>query len=172
VRHSRGEGGDRARTVIIGYGNPDRGDDGAGLLAAESLRGVAPAHVEIHTSTGDATTLLEAWRDREKAILIDVFESGGVPGTVYRFEGPQALDMSAKCHTSTHGLGLREAMRLGTQLGQMPRRMVVIGVEAGAMGFDRELTPEVREALPEIRRRVLEELPQRVRKPPVRKPGV
>ena len=37
----------------------------------------------------------------------------------------------------------------------MPARLVVIGVEAGAMGFGGELTPEVRDALDEIRRRVL-----------------
>jgi hydrogenase maturation protease len=158
MRDTRGEGEDRARTVIIGYGNPERGDDGAGLLAAESLREQAPGHIEVWTSAGDATSLLDAWAGREKAVLIDVFESGGVPGTVYRFEGQEALDMSAKAHTSTHGLGLREAIHLGKLLDQMPKRLVVIGVEAGAMGFGGELTPEVREAMPEIRRRVLEEL--------------
>ncbi len=158
MRHTRGEGENRARTVIIGYGNPQRGDDGAGLVVAESLRESAPPHVEVRTSTGDATSLLEAWKGHEKAILIDVVESGGVPGTVYRFEGQEAFDISEKAHTSSHGLGLREAIRLGKRLNQMPQHVVVIGVEAGAMDFGAELTPEVREALPEIRRRVLEEL--------------
>jgi hydrogenase maturation protease len=158
VRHARGEGDDRARVVVIGYGNPDRGDDGVGLLAAESLRGSVPEDVEIATSSGDASFLLEAWADREKVILIDVFESGGVPGTVYRLAGEDAFNLSAKAHTSTHGFGLREAVRLGRRLNLMPEAMVIIGVEAGALGFSSELTPEVRDAMPELRRLVLAEL--------------
>jgi hydrogenase maturation protease len=59
---------------------------------------------------------------------------------------------------STHGLGLREAVRLGRQLHCMPEEMVIIGVEAGALGFSSELTPEVRDAMPELRRLVLAEL--------------
>ena len=158
MRHARGEGHDRARTVVIGYGNPDRGDDGVGLLAAESLRGAVSEEVEIFTSSGDASSLLDAWADREKAVLIDVFESGGVPGTVYRLTGQDAFNLSAKAHTSTHGFGLREAVRLGRQLNRMPGAMVIIGVEAGALGFSSELTPEVRDAMPELRRLVLAEL--------------
>jgi hypothetical protein len=65
--------------LIIGLGNPDRGDDAAGLLVAESLR-ERGAEAIVHT--GGTLDLIEIWAETERVIVVDAVLSGGAPGTV------------------------------------------------------------------------------------------
>ena len=42
----------RPGRLVIGLGNPDRGDDGVGVIVAESLAEGLPPSVAIRTRTG------------------------------------------------------------------------------------------------------------------------
>ncbi len=55
----------------IGFGNANRGDDAAGLLAAQRLLERAPAHVTVKGVAGDGARLLEAWLGFDRAVVID-----------------------------------------------------------------------------------------------------
>ncbi|MCP4384460.1 MAG: hydrogenase maturation protease, partial [Hyphomicrobiales bacterium] len=46
------------RRIVIGIGNPDRGDDGVGPLIVEKLRTRLPDEVETIVHSGEATSLL------------------------------------------------------------------------------------------------------------------
>ncbi len=46
--------------------------------------------------------------------------------------------------TSTHHLGLAEAVELARALGRLPQRLVVYGVEGASFEIGEELTAEVR----------------------------
>jgi Ni,Fe-hydrogenase maturation factor len=48
-------------TLVIGIGNPDRGDDAAGLAVARNVRAAAPAGVAVIELDGDQLALLDAW---------------------------------------------------------------------------------------------------------------
>ena len=118
-----------ARTVVIGVGNPLCGDDGAGQAVIWSLRAAGvPAGVELVETDGDPATLIELWRGREVALVVDAVRSGAAPGSIHRLELPGMA--SVPPGTSSHGLGLAEAVGIAAALGRLPRRLIVFGIEA------------------------------------------
>ena len=65
------------RPLIVGIGNPDRGDDAIGLAVAERL--VDDGTVVL--SSGDPTNLIAAWEHRNWVIVIDAVRTNQLPGT-------------------------------------------------------------------------------------------
>jgi hydrogenase maturation protease len=106
----------------------------------------------------DAMALVSAWEDAALAVVIDAALSDAVPGTVRRMEaGTQALPKDlARC--SSHGLGLAEAVELGKALGRLPRRLVILAVEAATFEQGAAMSPQVTAAADEVVRRVEAEL--------------
>ncbi len=131
---------------IIGYGNLDRGDDGAGIIAAERLRELGFDSV---TCTGDGLELLEAWRGHEHIIIIDAVMTGAPAGTLHRWDDCQSLPLSAT-PTSTHGLGLAQAIDLAGTLDLLPARVSVWGIEGKNFAAGTGMSPEVASAIDEL----------------------
>jgi hydrogenase maturation protease len=117
------------RTIVVGIGNPERGDDGAGREVAERLRGKLPAHVELAECDGEAASLLALLEGADAAFLIDACLSHAEPGTVRRFDLARTSLPQAGFSVSTHGLGLAEAIELARALGQLPPVCVVYAIE-------------------------------------------
>jgi hydrogenase maturation protease len=126
--------------VVIGVGNAARGDDAAGLIAARRLGGLE--------HEGDPVALLDVWRGAELAVVIDAVSSGAEPGTVHRFDATSApLPARLRGSTSSHALGLAEAIELGRTLGRLPGRLIVYGIEGERFEAGTELTPAVAAAV-------------------------
>jgi hydrogenase maturation protease len=142
---------------VIGLGNEGRGDDAAGLLVAQALRERAPDGLEIRLGGGDATALLDAWDQAPLAVIVDAVSSGAEPGTIHRFESPEARLPPGR-HGSSHSLGLAEAIALGRALDRLPRRLVVYGIEGAAFALGDEPSPPVREAVCRVVERILKEV--------------
>jgi hydrogenase maturation protease len=143
--------------LIIGVGNPLRRDDGVGWVAARAIRRAAPS-VRTLELEGEGASLLEAWAGAEVAIVIDAVHGGASPGTVYRFEPPGDRLPPTFASTSTHAFGLPDAVELGRTLNQLPRRLVIYGVEGADFTAGEGLSPEVGTAVPAVVSRVLAEL--------------
>lgn len=126
--------------MVIGVGNAARGDDAAGVIAARRLGGLE--------HEGDPVALLHVWCDADTAIVIDAVSSGAPPGTVHRFDATAApLPTKLRGSSSTHALGLAEAIELGRTLGQLPARLIVYGIEGERFEAGAELTPAVAAAI-------------------------
>lgn len=131
---------EQPRRVVIGVGNAARGDDAAGVIAARRLGGLE--------HEGDPVALLHVWCDADTAIVIDAVSSGAPPGTVHRFDATAApLPTKLRGSSSTHALGLAEAIELGRTLGQLPARLIVYGIEGERFEAGAELTPAVAAAI-------------------------
>ena len=65
--------------LIIGCGNRQRSDDGAGILVAERLRDLG---IEADMRTGEAVDLIEAWKGADDVIVVDTVVTGAPSGTV------------------------------------------------------------------------------------------
>lgn len=117
------------RSLVIGIGNPDRGDDAAGLFAARRLLTRLPGDTRIVEHGGDAAGLLDHLAGAEAAYVIDACISGGAPGTIHRFDAAAAALPSLGFACSTHGLGLDHAIELARTLGRLPRRCIVLAIE-------------------------------------------
>ncbi|WP_374575567.1 hydrogenase maturation protease [Phenylobacterium sp.] len=144
--------------LVLGIGNPDRGDDGVGRMAARLLAADAPAHVEVAESGGEATDILEHLEDAASAILIDACATGGAAGTVHRFDVSVEGLPSGVFGVSTHGFGLHEAIELGRALGCLPRRCVVYAIEGERFETGAPLSEAVAAAAEEVALRVRAEL--------------
>jgi hydrogenase maturation protease len=118
------------RRLFIGIGNPLRGDDAAGLLAARALRGRGVEGIEVRELEGEPLDLIEAWEGAEAVVVADAVASGGEPGALHRVDATARPLPAALAGPSTHALGLAEAVELGRALGRLPRRLVVYGIEA------------------------------------------
>jgi hydrogenase maturation protease len=144
--------GPEAQTVVIGIGNAGRGDDGAGLLAARRLDGLE--------HEGDAVALLDVWRDADVAVVIDAVSSGAAPGTVHRFDASRTpVPASLRRASSTHTLGLAEAIELGRVLDRLPARVIVYGIEGERFEAGAALTPAVAAAVEAVAAAVRREAP-------------
>jgi hydrogenase maturation protease len=145
-------------TTLIGIGNQFRSDDAVGLIVARRVRAEAPQSVQVVELQGEAFALLDLWDEADTVVLIDAVASGVRPGTIYRFEAHTQPIPSACFHGSTHGLSVAEAIELARALKQLPRRVIVYGVEAQHFGAGIALSPAVAQAVPSVVERILQEV--------------
>jgi hydrogenase maturation protease len=144
--------------IVIGIGNPDRGDDGAGHAVAKLLRESLPAGIEVVEEDGEATALLGRMEGAAAVYMVDACVSGDASGTVHRFDVHDAPLPYGKSGPSTHGFGLAEAVELGRALGQLPRRCIVYAIEGASFEAGAPLTPPVAAAVAEVARRLRDEI--------------
>jgi len=126
-------------TLVIGVGNRARRDDGAGLEVARLLDGVE--------HEGDALALLELWEGAEDVVLVDAARSGGAPGVVRCFDAIAAPVPTAAVRSSTHALGIADAVELARALGRLPARLRVVAIDGEDFALGQGLTSDVAAAV-------------------------
>lgn len=130
-----------AERLILGVGNPDRGDDGAGWLVAARLRALGVGGVE--TVGGSAPELLAAFDGADDVVLIDAACSGAPVGSVHVVDCGAGEALPAGGGVSSHGLGVAEAIGLARALACLPARCVVYAIEGADFSPGAMLSPEV-----------------------------
>ncbi|MFE2064366.1 hydrogenase maturation protease [Streptomyces sp. NPDC059467] len=142
------------RVVVVGVGNPLRGDDGIGPAVVEALRGRIPDDTVLAVSDGEPARLLDLWRDADTVIVVEALRTHPArPGELHTLTPAQAAG-HARATASTHAFGLGDCLALAEALGRMPPRFVVHAVEAADVGLGERLSDAVRSALPELTTRV------------------
>jgi hydrogenase maturation protease len=144
-------------TVVIGIGNPDRGDDAFGRVVASRLRGRLPASVRLVEADGEGTAILDELGKAAAAIVVDAAVSGREPGEIRRFDVSREPLPVAKYGLSTHGFGLAGAVELARTLGALPGRCIVYAVEASSFELGAPLSPELAPMVDAVADRVLGE---------------
>jgi hydrogenase maturation protease len=143
--------------LIIGCGNFERGDDGAGILVAEGLQ-----HLGMHACsyTGEPLGLIDLWEHADDVILVDAVVTGVPPGTIHIWNSCPSL-LSGKAPASTHGFGIAEAIELACTLNRLPSRLEVYGIEACRFDCGSGVSREVQHSVDEVVRRILTSIGQR-----------
>lgn len=136
------------RTIVIGVGNPMRGDDAAGRHVARLLAESPPDGVTIHESTGTPDSLMDLWQDAAAVVLVDASQSGNPPGAIERFDVSTEPLPTSCLHCSTHAFGVAEAVELARSLGSLPPRVIVFGIEGISFEHGEKLSAEIEEAVP------------------------
>jgi len=148
-------------TLVIGIGNRDRGDDGAGLEVARRLRQKAPDNAVVFECAGEASCLMQSWQGRPRVILVDAASGSGRPGSIRRYDASRAPLPTGTLHASTHSWGVAEGVELARALGELPPETVVYAIEGRSFGLGHWLSPEVQAAAGDVVDRVLAELAER-----------
>lgn len=142
--------------MVIGLGNEYRRDDAAGLAVARRLRGRIPW--TVHEHSGESVALMEYWKDAGTVIVADAVQSGATPGTVHRFDAATNQLPGRFFRTSTHAVNLAEAIELARALNQLPRRLIVYGIEGQAFEAGVGLSADVESAVEDVVERIVEEI--------------
>lgn len=133
--------------LVIGLGNEHRHDDRCGLEVVRRLGARRHEGLRLVEAPRDAARMLHLWEGADDVIVIDAMRGNGPPGSVRRFEIGRGDRFGSTPSTSTHGLGLGEAVEIARSLGRLPRRLAVIGIEAAELSIGDGLTPEVEKAV-------------------------
>jgi hydrogenase maturation protease len=145
-------------SLVLGIGNPDRGDDAVGRLVVRSLRTQVPACVRVAELDGEATALLAELQSVQRAWLVDAARSGAPSGTIHRIDCSKA-DLALPSGTvSSHGFGLAEAIGLARALDVLPRQCIIYAVEAADFTAGVAYSSAVPAAVDQVVMRILAEL--------------
>jgi len=97
----------------------------------------------------DPSEALDAWDPEDTVVVADAIVSGGQPGDIRVVDVvQQKLPAGNWSAGGTHALGLAAVVELARSLDLMPRRLVVVGVEAGQFDAGAPMSEAVLDALP------------------------
>ncbi len=149
-------------TLVVGIGNPDRGDDGAGPEVAARVAALDLPGVRVVRSA-EPIRLLDLWDGESDVVVVDAVRVD--PG---RDERPRAdsvlvdepgpvLVLDVDAHPlpawagsgGTHGFGVAAAVELARALGRLPSRLTVVGVACRQFGHGAGLSTDVAAAVEE-----------------------
>ncbi|MBC7268714.1 MAG: hydrogenase maturation protease, partial [Streptomyces sp.] len=143
------------RIVVIGVGNEFRHDDGVGWavtarLAERATARPLPPGTVLENCDGDPARLLGLWEGAALAVVVDAAHARPPhPGRVHRL----TLDGTGTARTTTtssHGLGLGDAVELSRVLDRLPGRLVVYAVEGADRSQGRGLSAAVAARVEEV----------------------
>jgi hydrogenase maturation protease len=138
--------------VVIGIGQPLRGDDGAGLEAVRRWQEKFPQtakSVRVETAELPGLGLLDLLEAASAAVIVDAVQAESVAaGTVLRLD-PEEAAAFAPGAGSAHGWGAAETLALGRTLDPSLAacRLRLVGIVGRAFTAGAGLSPEVRAAL-------------------------
>jgi len=134
------------KVVIIGYGNPLRGDDGVGWVVAKELQELLISDaITIKTCIQLTPELAADLCDAEIAILIDA-RAGEPAGAVFCEQVEPLPALPSSSHHFAPAALLSYAHHF---FGKAPRTYLV-SVNGAEFGYQEHLSPPVRKAIPKV----------------------
>ena len=117
------------KTLVAGFGNVLRGDDGFGVEVIRRLQGdqtVSDSAVLLEVGTGGVALAQALLTTYDRLVIVDAMKRGGAPGTVYvlqvdSVESLRSIDMHMA--VPSRALGLAKA------LGALPPVIYMVGCE-------------------------------------------
>jgi hydrogenase maturation protease len=140
---------------VVGIGNVLLRDEGIGCHVVYALEGIPIPGVKI-IDGGTCPDVLQLLEGADKLVIVDAVKGGGTPGQIYRFH-PEDITLEQKPLLSLHDMNLLDSLKL-MQLWHNIGEAVIIGVEPGEIKWGLELSPELREKMPQIIDAILSEL--------------
>lgn len=142
--------------VVLGCGNPNRSDDGAGPRLMALLRGIGlPPEVRLFDVGTDGMTAMYRARGATHLVIVDARVPGGNPGAIYEVPGEVLAAPPAK------GAGLHEfrwdhALYAGRRIygDAYPATVVVLLIEAASLDLGLALSPPVEASAQSVAKRV------------------
>lgn len=140
--------------LIIGCGNVQRGDDAAGIMAANRLRLLG---LSAQVCSGEPSELIEMWKEADDVIVIDAVVTGAPTGSLHVWDGRCPLKLG-KSLGFTHGLGPAEAIELSRILGSLPGKIRVFGIEGRSFALGSQVSPSVAKGIELVIQEISREL--------------
>jgi len=147
---------EKRRLAIVGVGNLLLQDEGIGIHAIQALKKGPLSQADYAELIDGGTALPILPKNLDKLIIIDAAQGGGEPGIIYRLS-PEDIDSGDAPIISPHQLNLRENLRLMELENEKPKKVIIFGVEPKTIDWGLELSPELKEKMPQLIGLVLQE---------------
>jgi hydrogenase maturation protease len=148
-------------TLVLGLGNPFRGDDGIGpeVVAALRQETLSPDVTIIDGGTPGLETVL-IWQNHQRVIVVDAADMGLDPGRWKRFLPEDAIwgVNKAEMQGTMHSAGLAEALALAEALDMLPPELIFYGIQPARLDWSVGLSSEVQPAVTAVSKSILHEL--------------
>ena len=130
------------RVIVLGIGNTIMTDEGVGVHAVEALRQEfsLPEFVQIIDGGTSSMELLDDLADVDLLLVVDAVQAGKPEGTLVRLADNE-VPVFFRSKLSPHQIGLSDVMASLEFVGQFPKQMVVIGVQAENFELGLKMTP-------------------------------
>jgi len=139
--------------IIIGCGNSNRSDDGAGVWVIQELarRGV-PAGVRLVDAGTGGMDVMFHLEGAERVIIVDAAQTGAAPGTIYRVPGEQLATLPPPSNLSLHNFRWEHALAVGRMIykERFPQEVGVYLLQVASLEYGCELSPAVRAGAEQI----------------------
>jgi hydrogenase maturation protease len=152
------ESGTRATIVVVGCGNPNRGDDGVGpqvigVLGARPI--AADPRVRLLDAGTDGMAVMFAARGCRTLIIVDACRSGSEPGAIFEVPGGE-LELRHEPSFSLHDFRWDHALFAGRRMfgADFPSDVTVLLIEAASVELSLELSPRIADAAGQVAARV------------------
>lgn len=146
-----------ARVCILGVGSA-QGDDRLGWEVVKQIQQQQWPGVVARAVTAPSQ-LLDYLDGCQTLMVVDGCRSGAAPGTLFCFPWP-TTQLLPGGWSSSHGLAVVEVLRLAEGLGQLPPQVLVFGMEVANCQPGLEMSPQARQALPQLLSLMREKLPR------------
>jgi hydrogenase maturation protease len=151
--------------AVIGCGNPNRRDDGAGPAVIRLLRGRAGAseRVKLLDAGTDGMAVMFAARGCSSLVVVDASRSGAIAGALFEVPGAE-LERRHQPGLNLHDFRWEHALDAGRRLfgAAFPADVTVLLIEAESVAIGVELSPRVAAAVSRAASRIEELIARRL----------
>lgn len=148
--------------TIIGCGNPNRGDNGVGVVIAQRLQTylIEPPLPDVQVfdcGTAGIEVMFRA-KGSDRLIIIDASSTGSSPGAVFEVPGAE-LEALPNPSYNLHDFRWDHALAAGRKIfSQFPEDVTVYLIEAENLGLSLDLSPSVEQSSQIVFSKILEQL--------------
>ena len=143
--------------AVIGCGNRNRSDDGAGPAVVSALlaRGHSSCGVKLLDAGTDGMAVMFAARGCRTLVLVDACRSGSPPGTIFEVPGGK-LESPHEPSLNLHDFRWDHALYAGRRIlrHEFPSDVTALLIEAQTVDFGVGLSPEVAAAAKKVADRI------------------
>lgn len=145
-----------ADLIIVGIGNPYRGDDGAGWAVIDGLEKLG-ASIKRVKQRGDIAELIDLFTQYKSVYLVDACLCSEPAGTWRRIDLHMESIPNENPLTSTHGFSLSQAISLAKNLDQLPDKLILYAINGDNYNISEALSPPVARSIDSVIKAILNE---------------
>ena len=143
--------------LVLGLGNILLSDEGVGVRAVEELQHRYDCSDAVDIVDGGTVgfELLPYFDERSHILIVDAVKADNKPGTIVKIDDPPAYFSS---RTSPHQIGLADVIGLATITDNLPKNIILLGIEPKRFTTGLTLSSEVAQNLSRLVDMVVAEL--------------
>lgn len=144
------------KIAIVGVGNPIRSDDSVGWHVVDKIKESGLLGISCLKIGGQMSELLDLFEKYSLIYIIDaaVFDK---EEALLRIDAIKDELPYEERLTSSHGMGLHMALKLGKELGVLPQRLIIYAIKVEDLSIGDELSSLMRERIDMTAHSVLQE---------------